>query len=257
MQPLLQTNNLEIQSKIRWFPSLNVRYQVLDADTNETVGEIIQHPAWSTPFLWVLGWLLNLGLIAGGGYYLLQGQGGQKWFGTVLLALGLVFIFLFKFHSFLSSRASSTVELRGANNQTEVVATKGWALWKPTYTVEKGDGSTRLGQARQSWVWGDCRYTLWDSQGEVWGSIRRRPFGFQYRVFKGSEQIAQFRRMFVDARKLITGIRSYILQFQGSDLNTDERAFVLGTMAFVDVLVRQKKLREKSEQQPAPPPKKK
>ncbi len=253
MQQLVEAQHLEIQSKVRWFPSLNIRYQMV-GEQGERIGEIILHPAWTTPLLWLLGLLTELGLFAGGFYYVLQGQGGQKWVGATLLGLGAIFTLLVKLHSFLASRAPSTVEVLDANNETVLTATKGWALWKPTFTTTKADGTTRLGQARQSFLWGDCRYTLWDDQGKVWGSIRRRPFGFQYRVFKDSNQIAQFRQQFFDARKLVTGIRSYILTFQDESLTADERSFVLGTMAFVDVLVRQKKLRE--DEKNKPPPKK-
>lgn len=243
MQQLTTANNIEIQSKIRWFPSLNIKYQVVDEDRNETLGEIVVNPAWSMPFLWLAGWILNLGLIAGGGYWIFQGAGNQKWIGAGLAVFGLLFAFVIRLHSFLASRASSTIDIRDSRGETLVTATKGWAFWKPTFTVEQGKGERVLGQSRQSVVWGDCRYTLWDPSGNTWGSIRRRPFGFQYRVFKGSDQVARFRRKWIDTRKLMTGIRSYVLQFQSNELSFDERSFVLGTIAFVDVLVRQKRIK--------------
>ncbi len=247
MQQLATANNIEIQSKIRWFPSLNIKYQVVDEDRNKTLGEIIVHPAWSMPLLWMFGWILELGLLVGGGYWIFQGTGNQKWIGAGLLGLGVIFTLVVKLHSFLASRASSTVEVRDASGETLITATKGWAIWKPTYTVEQGKGGAVLGQSRQSIVWGDCRYTLWDNSGNTWGSIRRRPFGFQYRVFKGSDQVARFRRKWIDTRKLMTGIRSYVLQFQSDALSLDERSFVLGTIAYVDVLVRQKRMKTSDE----------
>ncbi|HAA54860.1 MAG TPA: hypothetical protein DCE42_08880, partial [Myxococcales bacterium] len=50
----------------------------------------------------------------------------------------------------------------------------------------------------------------------------------------------------IDARRLVTGMKSYTLEFQDPSLTQDERALVLGSLTYVDVLVRQKRMKEDS-----------
>lgn len=257
MHRLLQSDHFTIQSKIRWFPSLNTKFQLVD-DDNKTIGEIVFHPAWMAPVLWLFGLLFEIGLIGGGVALVVTGADStQKLIGIGLAVLGLLFLLLVNFRSFLASRASSSIEVSDESGSVILQARKGWAIWRPTFTVWNTQDDRQLGQSRQSFLWGDRHYTIWDAEGNDWGSIRRRPFGFQYRVRKGSKQVARFRRKLIDARKMITGVRSYLLEYEDTQLTEDERALILGSLAYADVLVRQKKLREEKDEKQTSTPKKK
>lgn len=253
MQQLLESDQFTIQSKIKWFPSFKTKFDIV-TDEGESIGQIHFHPVLMAPVLWFFGLLLELGLVGGGLYFVLKGENNAKFVGGVMLLIGALLMFLVKFRTFLSSRASSYVEILDASGTQLLEARKGWALWRPTFTVHDTQADEPLGQSRQSFLWGDCHYSLWDSEGKDWGSIRRRPWGFQYRVYHNNEQVARFRRKLIDARKLITGLRSYKLEYQQPDLTPKERALILGTIAYADVLTRQKKLRDDKEANAAAQP---
>lgn len=241
MQRLLESDHFTIQSQFRWFPSLNTKFQLLD-DEGGKLGEVVVHPVWMFPVLWLVGLLLELGMIVGG--VALIAKADPKWLGGASLLLGLFFLVFFKLRMFLATRAPSSLDVYDESGESVLQASKGWALWRPTFSVTMTKSGKLLGQARQSFFWGDLHTHLWDGEGNKWGSIQRRIFGFQYRVYKGSEQIARFRRKLVDTRKLITGVQSYLLEYQSKDLQIEERAFILGTLTYVDALIRQKKLRQ-------------
>ena len=248
MNELLQADNFTVQSKFRWFPSLNTKFQLLD-DTGEQIGEITFHPAWMSPVLWIFGLLLEVGLVVGGVYQALIGADSTgKLIGLGLAIVGLFFLSIVSVRTFLSSRASSVIEIHDKNNELVIKAVKGWALFRAVFSIYDmtGDEARLLGESAQSVLWGDRRYMLWDAAGKRWGTIRRRPFGLQYRGSKGSKQVGRFRRKLIDARRLVTGMKSYTLEFQDPSLTQDERALVLGSLTYVDVLVRQKRMKEDS-----------
>ena len=258
MKELLESDHYTINSKIRWLPALTKKFNVVD-DNNSKIGEIIFHPAWMFPVLWLFGLVVELGMIVGGAVLIINKSKSSSMIltGVGLILVGLLFLFVWKFRNFLATRAPSTVEIRDSGNNSILTAKKGWAVWRPKFVVRKSQNEEIVGESQQSLFWGDLYYTLRDTSGQVWGSIRRRPLGFQYRVYKDKAQVARFRRKLIDTRKLITGLRSYLLEYQNSELIEDERALILGTLAYVDVLVRQKRLRKEKTNQERNKPKKK
>lgn len=267
MQKFMESHEFEIQAQIRNRFSFAVRYDIQSKETEENIGEIIIYPAWSTPFLWLLGIITEIALVVGGLYFVFKGQNNSIWFGLSFLFLGLLFFFGFKFHTFLASRAPSTIKIKDDQKEVIVVGNKGWALWKPIFTVTDGSTNNMIGQSRQSFLLGDCRYTLWDHQGNIWGSIRRRPFGFTYRIIKDSKEVAHFRKQFVDARKIMTGVSSYLLDFLKEEKETEaenektsliqnEKLFVFGVISYIALLSREKKLKEKEQTETKEQPKK-
>lgn len=247
MKELLESDRFTLESKVRWFPALTKRFNIIN-EQGENIGIVIFHPAWMFPILWLAGLLIELGLVAGGIWWMYESQGRSKVYGLGIAILGLLMFLFFKLRDFLSSRAPSSIEIVDRNNTTVLTGRKGWAVWRPTVTITRTQDGQRLGQSKQSLFWGDCHYTIWDDQGETWGSVRRRPFGFQYRVFRDDTQVARFRRLLVDARKMITGMRSYRLEYETDTLAEGERDLIFGTMAYADVMVREKKLRQSRDQ---------
>ncbi len=241
MDNIFNNKNLTIQSKFRWFPSLNTKFQLVD-DEGTLMGEIILNPAWSAPFLWLIGFLFEILLIFGGAYLIIRNPKENLIYGAVSVLVGLFLFLGIALHSFLSSRASSTVKIIDKDKKTLLKAVKGWALWRPTFTIRNAETNDVIGTARQAFFFGDRRYILRDKEGKKWGTIRRKLWRLKYRVKKNGRQVAEFRTKLIDARKLITGINSYILEYQDENLTTDERALILGAMTYVDVLSRQKKL---------------
>lgn len=257
MQKLLESDHFTIQSKIRWFPSFNTKFQIVN-DGGQQIGEIIFHPVIMAPILWFFGLLLELALAGGGLYLVFTGENNVKLVGAACALVGAFLIFVVNFRTFLASRASSSVEIFSESGEKLIAARKGWALFRPTFSVYDATTNELIGESRQSMFWGDRYYTVWDKDGNTWGSIKRRVWGFQYRVFRGSEQVARFRRKLIDTRKLITGLRSYLLEYEQEELSSKDRALILGCLAYADVLTRQKKLRdEQGEEAPAPKPAKK
>ena len=249
MQNLLNSEHFIIQSKFRWFPSLNTKFQIIDDDEKIT-GEIVLNPAWTSPILWIFGFLTELGLMTGGIYLMITSKSRNSLITAgIIFLFGLLLFFLLGFRNFLASRASSTIKVFDAEKNLILKAVKGWAIWRPTFTIWNTQNDSKIGQSRQSFLFGDRHYVLWDKDGKKWGSIHRRILGFQYRVKKDGTQVARFRRKLVDARKLITGVKSYTLEFQDENLNFDERALILGTLTYADVLVRQKKLSEEKQEE--------
>ncbi|MCB9639518.1 MAG: hypothetical protein H6728_03000 [Myxococcales bacterium] len=251
MQDLLHTDHVTIQSRFRILPRLTTRFNIVD-DSEQTIGTLISHPAWSFPVLWFVGFLLEIGMIAGGIYLAINQKGNGLYIGAGIAFLGVLMLLLFRFHSFLATRAPTSIELRDRNNDLVLTSRKGWALFQPLFTLTDGQGNT-LGQSRQSFLWGDRKYLLWDDKGQRWGSINRRLIGSKYDAYRGNKAVARFRKKLIDARKLL-GLRSYLLEFQDSSLTPQERAVILGTIANTDVLMRQKKLRDDKENIPTPVP---
>lgn len=256
MESLLQSDHFTLQSKIKWLPSLRTKFEIINAE-NQHVGSVHFHPVWMSPILWFFGLILELGMVGGGLMFIFQGENNVKFFGGALVAIGAFLMFAIQFRSFLSSRASSFVEIMDAEGQTILSARKGWALFKPNFTVKDELQNKTLGNSRQSFLWGDCAYTIWDETDQEWGSIQRRVWGFQYRIFKGKERVGRFRRKLLDARKMFTGLRSYTFEYENTELSLEERSLMLGTIIYVDVLTRQKELRSDKKETPPPTPTKK
>ena len=251
MSDLLHSDHFTIQSKLSFIPRLTTRFNIVD-DNNNSIGTLVFHPAWSFPLLWIVGFLFEIALISGGIYLAVKQEGNLRLAGIGIACFGVLALLLFRFHSFLATRSPSTTEIRDRGNTLLLSARKGWAFAQPLLSIYDAQNKL-LGTSRQSLFWGDRKILLWDAQGNKWGQIKRKLLGFQYRIFRGSKEVARFRRKLVDARKLL-GLRSFVLEFSEPSLTTQERSLILATLGNSDVLIRQKKLRKETPQ-PQPVPK--
>ncbi len=251
MHELLQSDRLIIQARFRILPRLTTRFNVID-DANKAIGTLIFHPAWSYPILWFFGVLLELSLLSGGIYLAVKQSGNPRYIGIGLAFFGLLMA-LMRFHSFLATRSPTKIELWDRDNKLVLASHKGWALFQPLFTIHDAKGDI-VGQARQSLFWADRKYILWDDQSKRWGDIKRGFIGSRYTVQRNGKPVARMRKNLLDVRKLL-GMRSFLVEFQESNLSAKERTLILGAITNTEVLTRQKKLREEPVPSPIAPTK--